>query len=131
MPPQARAGSGDGVFYGRAVVRRVCGHVARRLAAQRGQVCNERLALETPAVPATPAPDGHAPRAAVRREATITARGLHARRAANQAAPVAPRPGRASASRLTRAARGPWAAPTRSPEKPVSYQSKPPLGAPA
>ena len=37
VPPQARAGSGDGVSYGRAVVRRVCGHVARRLAAQRGQ----------------------------------------------------------------------------------------------
>ena len=48
--------------------RRVCGHVARRLAAQRGQVCNERLAIETPAVSATPAPDGHAPRAAFRRE---------------------------------------------------------------
>ena len=72
-PPGARRQRGRG-FYGRAVVRRVCGHVARRLAAQRGQVCNERLANETPAVPATPAPDGHAPRAAFRREATITAR---------------------------------------------------------
>ena len=60
-----------------------------------------------------------------------TARGLHARRAASQAAPVAPLPGRASASRLTRAARGPWAAPTRSPEKPVYYKAKAPLGAPA
>ena len=75
-PPGARRQRGRG-FYGRAVVRRVCGHVARRLAAQRGQVCNERLAIETPAVPATPAPDGHAPRAAVRREATITARAGH------------------------------------------------------
>ena len=75
-PPGARRQRGRG-FYGRAVVRRVCGHVARRLAAQRGQVCNERLAIETPAVPATPAPDGHAPRAAFRREATITARAGH------------------------------------------------------
>ena len=32
---------------------------------------------------------------------------------------VAPLPGRASASRLTRAARGPWAAPTLSPDKTV------------
>ena len=55
----------------------MCGHVARRLAAPRGQVCNERLAIETPAVPATPVPDGHAPRAAFRREATITARAGH------------------------------------------------------
>ena len=86
----------------------MCGHVARRLAAKRGQVCNERLAIETPAVPATPAPDGHAPRAAFRREATITtraghrdtARGILARRAATPPAPAAPLPGRASASRL-------------------------------
>ena len=48
-----------------------------------------------------------------------TARGIHARRAASQAAPVAPRPGRASASRLTRAAGVPWAAPTLSPDKTV------------
>ena len=76
---QAPAGSGDGgFFYGRAVVRRVCGHVARRLAYQRGQVCQERLAIEFPAVPAAlPAPECHAPRAAVRREATITARAGH------------------------------------------------------
>ena len=78
VPPQARAGSGDGGFYGRAVVRRVCGHVARRLAYQRGQVCQERLAIEFPAVPAAlPAPECHVPRAPFRREATITARGAH------------------------------------------------------
>ena len=72
---QARAGSGDGVSYGRAVVRRVCGHVARRLAYQRGQVCQERLAIEFPAVPAAlPAPECHVPRSPFRREATITAR---------------------------------------------------------
>ncbi len=74
-PRQARAGSGDGVSYGRAVVRRVCGHVARRLAYQRGQVCQERLAIEFPAVPAAlPAPECHVPRSPFRREATITAR---------------------------------------------------------
>ena len=39
--------------------------------------------------------------------------------AASQAAPAAPLSGLASASRLTRAARGPWAAPTLSPEKTV------------
>ena len=49
------------------------------------------------------------PRVAPRpRRTPDTARGSHARRAASQAAPVAPLPGRASASRLTRAARGPW-----------------------
>ena len=77
---QARAGSGDGVSYGRAVVRRVCGHVARRLAYQRGQVCQERLAIEFPAVPAAlPAPECHVPRSPFRREATITARADAAR----------------------------------------------------
>ena len=60
-----------------------------------------------------------------------TARGLHARRAASPPAPVAQRPGRARASRRTRAARGPWAAPTRAPEKTVSDQAQPPRGAPA
>ena len=56
-PPGARRQRGRG-FYGRAVVRRVCGHVARRLAYQRGQVCQERLAIEFPAVPAAlPAPE--------------------------------------------------------------------------
>ena len=76
-PPGPRRQRGRG-FYGRAVVRRVCGHVARRLAYQRGQVCQERLAIEFPAVPAAlPAPECHAPRAAFRREATITARAGH------------------------------------------------------
>ena len=76
-PPGPRRQRGRG-FYGRAVVRRVCGHVARRLAYQRGQVCQERLAIEFPAVPAAlPAPECHAPRAAFRRAATITARAGH------------------------------------------------------
>ena len=37
----------------------------------------ERLAIETPAVPALPAPERHAPRSPFRREATITARAGH------------------------------------------------------
>ena len=41
-------------------------------------------------------------------------RDIHARRAASQAAPVAPLPGRASASWLASAAAAPWAAPTLS-----------------
>ena len=88
----ARAGSGDGVSYGRAVVRRVCGHVARRLAAQRGQVCQERRAIEFPAVPAAlPAPECHVPRSPFRRAATITARAAH-RTGAVIFAPDAPPP---------------------------------------
>ena len=56
--PGAPRQRGRGCCYGRAVVRRVCGHVARRLAYQRGQVCQERLAIEFPAVPAAlPAPE--------------------------------------------------------------------------
>ena len=73
--PGAPRQRGRGCCYGRAVVRRVCGHVARRLAYQRGQVCQERLAIEFPA--ALPAPDGHAPRSPFRRETTITARAGH------------------------------------------------------
>ena len=52
--------------------------MARRLAYQRGQVCQERLAIEFPAVPAAlPAPECHVPRSPFRREATITARAAH------------------------------------------------------
>ena len=50
-PPGARRQRGRGGFYGRAVVRRVCGHVARRLAYQRADVCNELLAIEPHAAP--------------------------------------------------------------------------------
>ena len=92
-PPGARRQRGRGVLiYGRAVGRRVCGHVARRLAYQRGQVCQERLAIEFPAVPAAlQAPECHVPRAPFRREATITARAAH-RTGAVIFAPDAPPP---------------------------------------
>ena len=90
-PPGPRRQRGRG-FYGRAVVRRVCGHVACRLAAQRGQVCQERLAIEFPAVPAAlPAPECNVPRSPFRRAATITARAAH-RTGAVIFAPDAPPP---------------------------------------
>ena len=118
-----------GGFYGRAVVRRVCGHVARRLAYQRGQVCQERLAIEFPAVPAAlRAPECHVPRSPFRREATITARAAH-RTGAVIFAPDAPPPRPPLQRRFQvgpvrhgspEPARGPWAAPTLSPEKTVS-----------
>ena len=106
--------------YGRAVVRRVCGHVARRLAYQRVEVCPERRALE---IAALPTPERHVPRSPFRREATITARDIRARRAASPAAPVTPLPRRARRSRLTRAGCVPVALPLFPPG--VFYQRQP------
>ena len=90
-PPGPRRQRGRG-FSGRAGVRRVCGHVARRRAAPRGPVCQERRAIEFPAVPAAlPAPECHVPPPPFRREATITARAAH-RTGAVIFAPDAPPP---------------------------------------
>ena len=108
-PARPRAGSGDGVSMAARSFVACAATLARRLAYQRGQVCQERLAIEFPPFPPhsgtrRPRPprglptrsNNHGPR-----RTPDTARGIHARRAASQAAPVAPRPGRASASRLT------------------------------
>ena len=137
---QARAGSGDGGFLwprGRSSRVRPRG-APSRLPARPGvpgttryRVSRRSRRTSGTRVPRPPRglptrSNNHGPR-----RTPDTARGLHARRAASQAAPVAPLPGRASASRLTRAARGPWAAPTLSPEKTVYDKSKTPLGAPA
>ena len=136
---QARPGSGDGASLwprGRSSRVRPRGAPSRRPArpgvpgttryrvSRRSRTSGTRVPRSPRALPTRS--NNHGPRRSPDR-----GRDIHARRAASPPAPVAPRPGRASASRLTRAARGPWAAPTRSPEKPVYDQAKPPLGAPA
>ena len=120
---QARAGSWDGVsMVARSFV--ACAATWRAVSPTSAARCAKNDSLSSfPPFPQRRHPTATPPRAAFRREATITARAAHRTGAvifapdapASQAAPVAPLPSRASASWLARAAAAPWAAPTLSP----------------